>query len=97
RWDGYVPIHRERPGGVATPDDIAAVRDRIGALRGSTAGFDIAVWGTLDADGQLAGALPGYAAAGATWGRESGRSRPGWLDAVRDRISREPKVQSPRG
>ena len=67
------------------------------SLRGSTEGFDIAVWGTLDADGQLAGVLPGYAAAGATWWLESVRSRPGWLDAVRDRISREPKVQSPRG
>jgi len=67
------------------------------SLRGSTEGFDIAVWGTLDADGQLAGVLPGYAAAGATWWLESVRSRPGWLDAVRGRIRRGPEVPSPRG
>ena len=82
---------------MATPDDIAGIRDRIGALRGSTEGFDIAVWGTLDAGGQLAGVLPGYAAAGTTWWLESVRSRPGRLDAVRDRIRREPEVPSPRG
>ena len=73
-------------------------RDRIGALRGSTEGFDIAVWGTLDAGGQLAGVLPDYAAAGATWFIESLKSsRPGWLEAVRDRLGRGPEVPSPRG
>jgi alkanesulfonate monooxygenase SsuD/methylene tetrahydromethanopterin reductase-like flavin-dependent oxidoreductase (luciferase family) len=97
RWDGFVPIHRERPDGVATPHDIAAVLDRIGALRGSTEGFDIAVWGTLDASGQLAGVLPDYAAAGATWWLESVKSRPGWLEAVRERLRRPPEVKSRRG
>ena len=98
RWDGFVPIHRERPDGQATPADIAAVRDRIEALRGTTANFDIAVWGTLDTDGRLAGVLPDYAAAGATWFIESPTSsRPGWLEAVRERIRREPEVQSGRG
>jgi alkanesulfonate monooxygenase SsuD/methylene tetrahydromethanopterin reductase-like flavin-dependent oxidoreductase (luciferase family) len=94
RWDGFVPIHRERPDGVATPDDVAAVRARIGALRGSTEGFDIAVWGTLDSGGGLAGALPAYGAAGATWWLESVKSGPGWLGAVRERVQ---EVQSPRG
>ena len=97
RWDGFVPIHRERPDGVATPADIAAARDSIVARRGSVADFEIAVWGTLDTGGQLASVLPDYAAAGATWWLESVKSRPGWLDAVRERIRREPKVQSPRG
>jgi len=97
RWDGFVPIHRERPGGQATPEDIAAVRDRIEALRGTTANFDIAVWGELDSAGQVAAALPAYCDAGATWFIESPKSGPGWLDAVRERVSREPEVQSPRG
>jgi alkanesulfonate monooxygenase SsuD/methylene tetrahydromethanopterin reductase-like flavin-dependent oxidoreductase (luciferase family) len=101
RWSGFVPIHRERPGGQATPEDIAAVRDRIEALRGTTANFDIAVWGELDSAGQVAAALPAYRDAGATWFIESPTSRPGWLDAVRERLreptGRGPEVQSPRG
>ena len=97
RWDGFVPIHRDRPGGQATPADISAVRDRIEELRGTTANFDIAVWGGLDT-GQVTAALPAYSSAGATWFIESPTSsRPGWLDAVRERISRGPEVQSPRG
>jgi len=94
RWDGYIPIHRDRPDGVATPGDIAAARDRIAGLRGSMDGFDIAVWGTLDLGGRLAGVLPDYAAAGATWWLESVRSGPGWLDAVAERVS---EVRSDRG
>jgi len=96
RWDGFVPIHRERPGGQAAPVDIAAVREQIEAPRGVLRDFDIAVWGELDT-GQVAATLPAYSAAGATWFIESPKSRPGWLDAVRERISRGPKVQSPRG
>jgi luciferase-like monooxygenase len=86
RWDGFVPIHYGRPGGRPTAGDIAGVRDRIAALRGGTADFDIAVWGELDAAGQVAALLPEYRAAGATWWLESPGSGPGWLDAVRDRL-----------
>jgi hypothetical protein len=86
RWDGFIPIHRERADGVATPTDIAAARNRVAALRGSTEGFDIAVWGTLD-DGTLAGRLPAYAAAGATWWIETVKTaEPGWQAAVRERL-----------
>ena len=97
RWDGFVPIHRERPGGQATPEDIAAVRDRIEALRGTTANFDVAVWGDLDSAGLVAAALPASRDAGATWFIESPKSRPGWLDAVRERVRRGTEVQSHRG
>jgi alkanesulfonate monooxygenase SsuD/methylene tetrahydromethanopterin reductase-like flavin-dependent oxidoreductase (luciferase family) len=86
RWDGFVPINPGRPGDRATPGQIAAVRDRIGSLRGSTEGFDIAVWGELDSAGQVDTYVPGYHAAGATWWLESPGSGPGWLDAVRDRL-----------
>jgi alkanesulfonate monooxygenase SsuD/methylene tetrahydromethanopterin reductase-like flavin-dependent oxidoreductase (luciferase family) len=86
RWDGFVPIHRERPCGQATPEDIAAARDRIEALRGTTANFDIAVWGELDSAGQVAATLPAYRDAGASWFIESPKSGPGWLDAVRERL-----------
>ncbi len=106
RWDGFIPIHSERADGVATPADIAAARDRIAALRRSTEGFDIAVWGTLD-DGTLAARLPGYAVAGATWWVESVKTqspagrRPSWRGSrppgLADPASGEPKVQSPRG
>jgi alkanesulfonate monooxygenase SsuD/methylene tetrahydromethanopterin reductase-like flavin-dependent oxidoreductase (luciferase family) len=96
RWDGFVPIHRDQPGGVATPGDIAAVRDRVFALRGSAEGFDIAVWAELDT-GQVAATLPAYRDAGASWFIESPKSGPGWLDAVRERMGRGTEVPSPRG
>jgi alkanesulfonate monooxygenase SsuD/methylene tetrahydromethanopterin reductase-like flavin-dependent oxidoreductase (luciferase family) len=101
RWDGFVPINPGRPGDRATVGEIAAVRDRIAGLRGTTPGFDIAVWGELDSAGQVAAHLPGYRAAGATWWVESPGSQPGWLEAVRERL-RDPAgggagVQSPRG
>ena len=101
RWDGFVPIHPGRPGDRATVGEIAAARDRIAGLRGTIEDFDIAIWGELDSAGQVAGLLPGYRAAGATWWIESPGSGPGWLDAVRERLrgptGRGPKVQSPRG
>jgi hypothetical protein len=101
RWEGFVPIHPGRPGERATVSEIAAVRDRIAGLRGTTEGFDIAVWGELDSAGQVAAHLPRYRAAGATWWVESPGSGPGWLEAVRERL-RDPaiggaEVQSPRG
>jgi hypothetical protein len=101
RGDGFIPINPGRPGDRATVGQIAAVRDRIAGLRGTTVGFDIAIWGELDSVGQVAGLLPGYRDAGATWWVESPGSGPGWLDAVRDRLReptrRGPEVQSPRG
>jgi alkanesulfonate monooxygenase SsuD/methylene tetrahydromethanopterin reductase-like flavin-dependent oxidoreductase (luciferase family) len=97
RWDGFVPINPGRPGERPTTGQISAVRDRIAGLRGSTAEFDIAVWAELDSAGQVAGLLPGYRAAGATWWLESPGSGPGWLDAVRERLGRGPEVQSVRG
>jgi hypothetical protein len=83
--------------GLATAAQIAAVRERIGDLRGTTADFDIAVWGELDAAGQVAAHLGEYHAAGATWWLESPGSGPGWLDAVRGRLRRGPEVKSVRG
>ena len=87
RWDGFIPIQSQRADGVATPEDIAAARDRIAALRGGTEGFDIAVWGTLDTDGTLASRLPGYAAAGVTWWIESVEiDEAGWQEAIAARV-----------
>jgi alkanesulfonate monooxygenase SsuD/methylene tetrahydromethanopterin reductase-like flavin-dependent oxidoreductase (luciferase family) len=97
RWDGFVPINPGRPGARATVAQIAAARERIEGLRGTTADFDIAVWGELDSAGQVAALLPEYRAAGATWWLESPGSGPGWLDAARDRLRRRTEVQSDRG
>jgi alkanesulfonate monooxygenase SsuD/methylene tetrahydromethanopterin reductase-like flavin-dependent oxidoreductase (luciferase family) len=97
RWDGFVPIHPGRRGDRATVGEIAAVRDKIAGLRGTTADFDIAVWGELDSAGRVAARLPAYRDAGATWWLESPGSRAGWLDAVHKRLQRAPDVQSPRG
>jgi hypothetical protein len=96
RWDGFVPIHPGRPGDRATVGEIAAARDKIAGLRGTTADFDIAVWGELDTAGRVTARLPGYRAAGATWWLESPGCPPGWPDAVRERLQRGPEVQSPR-
>jgi hypothetical protein len=100
RWDGFVPITPGRPGERPTVGQIAAARDRIESRRGS-GGFDIAIWGELDTAGQVAGLLPGYRDAGATWWLESPGYGPGWLETVRERL-RGPigggaEVQSPRG
>ena len=97
RWDGFVPIHPGRPGDRATVGEIAAARDTIAGLRGTTADFDIAVWGELDPAGRGAARLPGYRAAGATWWLESPGSGPGWMGAVRERLQRGPGAQPPRG
>ena len=72
---------------------IAVRRCRIETRGHSTAdGFDIAVWGELDSAGRVAARLPGYRDAGATWWLESPGSRPGWLDAVRERLQRAPEL-----
>ena len=96
RWDGFVPIHPGRPADRPTVAEIAAARDTIAGLRGTTADFDIAVWGELDPAGRAAARLPRYRAAGATWWLESPGSGPGWLDAVRERLQRAPQEPSPR-
>jgi hypothetical protein len=84
-WWLMVAIGRTR---LATAGEIAAARDKIASLRGTTADFDIAVWGELDTAGRVAARLPGYRAAGATWWLESPGSGPGWMDAVRHRLQR---------
>jgi alkanesulfonate monooxygenase SsuD/methylene tetrahydromethanopterin reductase-like flavin-dependent oxidoreductase (luciferase family) len=90
RWDGFVPICPGRPGDRPTAGQIAAARDTIASLRGTTAGFDIAVWGELDTAGRVAARLPGYRDAGATWWLESPGAGPGWLDAARERLQHGP-------
>lgn len=97
RWDGFVPIHPGRRGDRATVGEIATVRDKIAELRGTTDDFDIAVWSELDSGERVAARLPGYRDAGATWWLESPGSRPGWLDAVRERLLQRPEAQPPGG
>jgi alkanesulfonate monooxygenase SsuD/methylene tetrahydromethanopterin reductase-like flavin-dependent oxidoreductase (luciferase family) len=93
RWDGMVPI-RWTDGQLTrvSPDDIADVRDRIGAARGSTDGIDLVVWAEIEpAPAELPQILAPYEQAGTTWWIES--ARPGdkdWQDGVRQRIAPGP-------
>lgn len=87
RWDGMVPI-QAGPGPVPAAD-LAALRERITQLRGSAAGFDLAIWAGLEmAAGEVGALLPAYQHAGATWWIESARPDPGWWDQVQARVAR---------
>jgi alkanesulfonate monooxygenase SsuD/methylene tetrahydromethanopterin reductase-like flavin-dependent oxidoreductase (luciferase family) len=89
RWDGMVPI-RFADGALArvSPGDIAAVRARITAGRGTPDDFDLAVWAEVAADPAAVPEIAGpYQEAGATWWIESARPGEGWWDGARQRVA----------
>jgi alkanesulfonate monooxygenase SsuD/methylene tetrahydromethanopterin reductase-like flavin-dependent oxidoreductase (luciferase family) len=89
RWDGFVPIHRGRPAGLPSPEDIAAARRRIEQQRSTADGFDIAVWASLNSGGD--GPRPdrsAYADAGATWWLDTVRAEPGWPELAWAQVQR---------
>jgi alkanesulfonate monooxygenase SsuD/methylene tetrahydromethanopterin reductase-like flavin-dependent oxidoreductase (luciferase family) len=90
RWDGMAPI-RWTDGRLTrvSAEDIAAIRDRIGAVKGSTDGVDLVVWADVEPDpAGLPGILAPYEQAGTTWWVESARpDDKGWQDGVRERIA----------
>jgi alkanesulfonate monooxygenase SsuD/methylene tetrahydromethanopterin reductase-like flavin-dependent oxidoreductase (luciferase family) len=87
RWDGMVPIHRCL--GQVPAEDMAAVRERIVALRGSAAGFDLVVWAGLEpAAGEVDALLPAYQDAGVTWWVESARPEGQWWQRAPMRVAR---------
>jgi hypothetical protein len=92
RWDGMVPIcyvdgRLSRP----TPAEMAGVRDRIIAARGSVDGFDLAVWAEVAAEPRRVPELAApYQEAGATWWIETARPGPGWWEQITTRVPAGP-------
>jgi alkanesulfonate monooxygenase SsuD/methylene tetrahydromethanopterin reductase-like flavin-dependent oxidoreductase (luciferase family) len=90
RWDGMVPIrYTDRRLTRVSADDIADIRDRSGAARGTSDGFDLVVWADVEPDpASLPQTLAPYEKAGTTWWIESARpDDKGWQDGVRQRIA----------
>ncbi|WP_162254367.1 LLM class flavin-dependent oxidoreductase [Nostocoides sp. Soil756] len=89
RWDGAVPItwsggRLARP----TAEQIRWVRDLCRQHRSvGAAAFELAVWAEVAQDrGGLAGELPAYLDAGATWWIETAKPEDGWYDGLVTRI-----------
>jgi alkanesulfonate monooxygenase SsuD/methylene tetrahydromethanopterin reductase-like flavin-dependent oxidoreductase (luciferase family) len=90
RWDGMVPLRLSGGAlGRPAPGDIARLRARVEAARGSVAGFDLVVWAEVEqAGGEADGLAPAYEDAGATWWVESVSARPGWWETFTARVAR---------
>jgi len=89
RWDGAVPI-RFAGRSLIRPSagDIAGVRQRVAAARGSADGFDIAVWAEVAADPAAVPRVVGpYQEAGATWWIETAKPEPQWWEGVTQRVA----------
>ncbi len=89
RWDGMVPI-RFDSGGLVRPSaaDIAEVSGQIGAMRGDSAGYDLAVWAEVAAGaGEVAELAVPYAEAGANWWIETARPGPDWWPGICARVA----------
>jgi alkanesulfonate monooxygenase SsuD/methylene tetrahydromethanopterin reductase-like flavin-dependent oxidoreductase (luciferase family) len=89
RWDGVVPI-RFAQGSLIRPSvaDIAGVRERVVAARGSADGYDVVVWAEVAAQPADVPALAApYQAAGATWWIETAKPEPEWWEGVTRRVA----------
>lgn len=91
-WDGMVPIRfANRRLARPSADDIAAVRDRVIADRGSVHGFDLVVWAEVaDRPREVAEIARPYRSAGATWWIETATGEPGWWDEITSRVAAGP-------
>lgn len=89
RWDGMVPICYDANGLVRpTAAEIAEATGRIGGLRGSAAGYDMAVWAEVASQpGEVAELAVPYAEAGATWWIETARPGPDWWPGICARVA----------
>jgi alkanesulfonate monooxygenase SsuD/methylene tetrahydromethanopterin reductase-like flavin-dependent oxidoreductase (luciferase family) len=89
RWDGVVPI-RFAQRSLIRPSvaDIADVRERVTASRGSADGYDVVVWAEVAAQPADVPALAApYQAAGATWWIETAKPEPEWWEGVTRRVA----------
>jgi alkanesulfonate monooxygenase SsuD/methylene tetrahydromethanopterin reductase-like flavin-dependent oxidoreductase (luciferase family) len=89
RWDGFVPIRFDNKGLVRpSVADFRSVGDQIGELRGSTDGYDLAVWAEVaKAPGDMDSAAAEYAQAGANWWIETARPGPDWWPGIQNRVA----------
>ena len=89
RWDGVVPI-RFAQRSLIRPSvaDIADVRERVTAARGSADGYDVVVWAEVAARPADVPTLAApYQAAGATWWIETAKPEPDWWEGVTRRVA----------
>jgi alkanesulfonate monooxygenase SsuD/methylene tetrahydromethanopterin reductase-like flavin-dependent oxidoreductase (luciferase family) len=89
RWDGAVPIRfADRSLIRPSAQDIAGVRQRVAAARGSADGFDVAVWAEVAPEpAAVPGLAAAYADAGATWWIETAKPGPAWWEGVTQRVA----------
>jgi alkanesulfonate monooxygenase SsuD/methylene tetrahydromethanopterin reductase-like flavin-dependent oxidoreductase (luciferase family) len=89
RWDGMVPIRFAGRSLVRPPaSDIAGVRDKIIAARGSADGFDLVVWAEVAPEpAEVPDLAVPYQQAGATWWIETAKPGPGWREGVTRRVA----------
>jgi alkanesulfonate monooxygenase SsuD/methylene tetrahydromethanopterin reductase-like flavin-dependent oxidoreductase (luciferase family) len=89
RWDGVVPIRfGDRSLVRPSVQDIAGVRARVAATRGSAAGYDVVVWAEVAADpAAVPEVAAAYQQAGATWWIETAKPGPGWWEGVTQRVA----------
>ena len=89
RWDGVVPIRFAERSLIRPPaEDIAAVRDRVTAARGTADGFDVVVWAEVaPAPREVPGLARAYQEAGATWWIETAKPEPQWWEGVTRRVA----------
>ena len=89
RWDGVVPIRfAERSLIRPSATDIAGVRERVTAARGSADGYDVVVWAEVAAQpGEVPALAVPYQAAGATWWIETAKPEPEWWEGVTQRVA----------
>jgi len=89
RWDGVVPIRFARRSLIRpSVADIADVRERVTAARGSADGYDVVVWAEVAADpGEVPAVAVPYQAAGATWWIETAKPESEWWEGVTRRVA----------
>jgi alkanesulfonate monooxygenase SsuD/methylene tetrahydromethanopterin reductase-like flavin-dependent oxidoreductase (luciferase family) len=89
RWDGFVPIRLDRSR-LARPSaqDFRDAGASIGALRGDSGGYDLAVWAEVaGSPGEVTRLAGEYQEAGATWWIETARPGREWWAGIRSRVA----------
>jgi alkanesulfonate monooxygenase SsuD/methylene tetrahydromethanopterin reductase-like flavin-dependent oxidoreductase (luciferase family) len=88
RWDGVIPLKKQGPSHLLTPQDVAQVRKFIQQERSSADPFDIAIiqWSDPSDPAKAARKVAQFARAGATWWLESLYMEQNSMEAMLRRI-----------